>query len=127
MAEQRAKTANKANTRAKPSRGDSGRLKRAVDRNTEAAERIHRALAGFPLDMLEQLDRLERPVARVRKFQNRSIGATYDLVRGIEREVARLVHRPDAAKQPALRKARSVKHPKAATGGKVPKMPARAS
>ena len=126
MAE-RAKTGNKAKTRAKPRRGDSGRLKRVVDRNTEAAERIHRALAGFPLDVLEQLDRLERPVARVRKLQNRSIGATYDLVRGIEREVARLVRRPDAAKRRASRKARSVKHPKPATGGKVSEMPARAS
>ncbi len=128
MADQRAKTANKAKTRAKPKRGDSGRLKRVVDSNTEAAERVHRALAGFPLDVLEQLDRLERPVARVRKLQHRSIGATYDLVRGIEREVARLVRRrPDAAKQPAPRKARSVKHPKPATGGKVSEMPARAS
>ncbi len=53
MADQRAKTANKAKTRAKPRR-----LKRVVDRNTEAAERIHRALAGFPLDVLEQLDPL---------------------------------------------------------------------
>ncbi len=121
MADQRAKTGNKAKTR------DSGRLRRVVDRNTEAAERIHRALAGFPLDVLEQLDRLERPVARVRKLQNRSIGATYDLVRGIEREVARLVRRPDAAKQRASRKARTVKHPKPATGRKVSEMPARAS
>ncbi len=127
MADQRAKTANKAKTKAKPRRGDSGRLKRVVDRNTEAVERIHRARAGFPLDVLEQLDRLERPVARVRKLQNRSIGATYDLVRGIEREVARLVRRPDAAKLRAPRKARSVKHPKPATGGKVSEMPARAS
>ncbi len=125
MAE-RAKTANKAKTRAKPRRGDSGRLKRVVDRNTEAAERVHRALMGFPLDVLEQLDLLERPVARVRKLQNRSIGATYDLVRGIEREVAQLVRRPDAAKQPAPRKARSVK-PKPASGGKVSEMAARAS
>ncbi len=127
MADQRAKTANKARTRAKPRRGDSGRLKRVVDRNTQAAERIHRALAGFPLDVLEQLDRLERPVARVRKLQHQSIGATYDLVRGIEREVARLVRRPDAAKQRAPRKARSVKHPKPATGGKVSEMRAQAS
>ena len=123
MADQRAKTGDKAKTR----RGDSGRLKRVVDRNTRAAERVHRALAGFPLDVLEQLDLLERPVARVRKLQQRSIGATYDLVRGIEREVARLVRRPDGAKQRAPRKARSVKHPKPAVGGKLSEMAARAS
>ena len=127
MADQRAKTGTRARTRAKSNRGNSGRLKRVVDRNTQAAERVHRALAGFPLDVLEQLDRLERPVARVRKLQHRSIGATYDLVRGIEREVARLVRRPDAAKQPALRKARSVKHPKPTTGARVSEMAARSS
>ena len=123
MAGQGAKTGNKSKAR----HGDGGRLKRVVDRNTKAAERIHRALAGFPLDVLEQLDRLERPVARVRKLQHRSIGATYDLVRGIEREVARLVRRPDAAKQRAPRNARSVKHPKPASGAKVSERPARAS
>ncbi len=127
MAGQGAKTGNKSKARAKPRRGDGGRLKRVVDRNTKAAERIHRALAGFPLDVLEQLDRLERPVARVRKLQHRSIGATYDLVRGIEREVARLVRRPDAAEQRAPRKARSVKHPKPAVSGTVSEMAARAS
>ena len=127
MANQHAKAGSKAKTRAKPRRGDGGQLKRVVDRNTEVAERIHRALAGFPLDVLEQLDRLERPVARVRKLQHRSIGATYDLVRGIEREVARLFRRSDAAKQRALRKARSVSHPKPAVGAKVSEMAARAS
>jgi hypothetical protein len=66
-------------------------------------------------------------VARVRKLQHRSIGATYDLVRGIEREVARLVRRPDAAKQRASRKARSVKHPKPAVRGTASEMAARAS
>ncbi len=123
MADRRAKTRNKA----KPRRGNGGPLKRVVDRNTKAAERVHRALAGFPLDVLEQLDLLERPVARVRKLQHRSIDATYDLVRGIEREVARLVRRPDGTQQRAPRKARSVKHPKPSVVGRVSEMPARAS
>ena len=127
MADRRAKTRSKAKIRAKPRRGNGGRLQRVVDRNTKAAERVHRALAGFPLDVLEQLDLLERPVARVRKLQHRSIDATYDLVRGIEREVARLVRRPDAAEQRAPRKARSVKHPKPAVGGKLSEVAARAS
>lgn len=127
MADQTAKTGTGTKTRTKPRRRDGGRLKRVVDRNTDAAERIHRAVAGFPLDVLEQIDRLERPVARVRKLQDRSIGATYDLVRGIEREIAQLVRAPDAAKHRAPRKVRTVKHPKPATDGKPPEMPARAS
>jgi len=125
MAGQRAKTENEARTSAKPGRRDGGRLKRVVDRNTEAAERIHRAVAGFPLGVLEQLDRLAKPVARVRKLQDRSIGATYDLVRGIEREVAQLVRPPDAAKQRSARKARTVKHPRSEAGGEASEMPAR--
>jgi hypothetical protein len=127
MAGQRAKTANETKTGAKRRRSDGGRLKRVVDRNTEAAERIHRAVAGFPLDVLERLDRLERPVARVRKLQDRSIDATYELVRAIEREVAQLVRPAAVAKQRAPRKARTVKRRKPAPGEKVSEMPARAS
>jgi hypothetical protein len=127
MADRRAKTENETKTSAKPRRRDGGRLKRVVDRNTEAVERIHRAVAGFPLDVLEQIDGLAKPVARVRKLQDRSIGATYDLVRAIEREVAQLVRSRDAAKPRAPRKARSVKYPGPATGGEVSEMPARAS
>jgi hypothetical protein len=77
--------------------------------------------------VLEQLDLLERPVARVRKLQHRSIDATYDLVRGIEREVARLVRRSDPAKPRASKKARSVKHLRPAVGAKLSEMAARAS
>jgi hypothetical protein len=85
-------------------RGRQGRLVRVIDRNTAALERIHRAVAGFPLDVLERVDRLERPVARVRKLQDRSIGATYDLVRGIEQEVARLVRPRRSAKRRAAKR-----------------------
>ncbi len=99
MSNQHAKTADKTN----PRRRDGGRLKRTVDRNTEAVERIHRAVAGFPLDLLEQIDRLEKPVAHVRKLQDRSIRATYDLVRGIEREVAQLIRPRDTKKRRAPR------------------------
>ena len=54
MAGQRAKTGPRAKTRL----GNGGRLKRVVDRNTQAVERIHRSLAGFPLDLLERFERL---------------------------------------------------------------------
>jgi hypothetical protein len=127
MADQRARTGHKKESKAGPSRGDGGRLKRVVDRNTEAVERIHRALAGFPLDVLEQMDRFERPVARVRKLQDRSISATYDLVRGIEREVARMLRARAAKARRAPGKGRALKHPKPATGDEVSEMSARAS
>jgi len=125
MADQRAKTRDRTKSRAR--QRDGGPLKRVVDRNTQAVERIHRAIAAFPLDVLEQIDRLERPVARVRKLQDRSISATYDLVRGIEREVVQLVRLPDGAKRRSARKARSVRHPKAASVAKRSETAARAS
>jgi hypothetical protein len=127
MADRRAKTAGKTKSRAKASRGDGGALRRVVDRNTQAAERIHRAVAGFPLVVLEQIDGLERPVARVRKLQDRSISATYDLVRGIEREVARLVRPSAGAKQRASRKPRTVTPGDADTGRQKSETRARAS
>ena len=48
------------------------------------------AVASWPLDALERIRRLEKPVARVRKLQERSITATYEFVRGVNREVAQL-------------------------------------
>jgi hypothetical protein len=99
MTNRATKKAGASKARAKP-RQPKGRVKRVVDRNTEAIERIHRAVVGFPLDVLEQIERLERPVARVRKLQDRSITATYDLVRGIEREVGQLVRLPEQKKPP---------------------------
>jgi hypothetical protein len=79
---------------------------------TSAAEKIHRAVAALPLDVLERIERLERPVARVRRLQDQSITATYDMVRGINKEVA-LLMRADAAKQPKRRakKQQRTSHP----------------
>jgi hypothetical protein len=83
------------------------RLARAIERNTKAAERIHRAVAGFPLDVLEQIDRLRAPVGRLRKLQDRSITARYALVRGVEREVVRLARARSVARRRAARPKRA--------------------
>jgi hypothetical protein len=63
---------------------------RAVDRGATAAEEIHRSIACIPLDLLEKVDGLEEAVDGVRKLQDRSISAVYDLVRGINHEVGRV-------------------------------------
>lgn len=123
MADQHTKTGTRTKVRPK---GRRGRLVRVIDRNTEVVERIHRAVAGFPLDVLERVDRLERPVARVRKLQDRSIGATYDLVRGIEQEVARLVRPRRGARRRASKKA-THKHAKTASAVRTREKSARAS
>ena len=80
-----------------------------LERGTATAEEIHRAVAGFPLDLLAMVPALEKPVARVRKLQDKSIGATYNMVRGINRELELLARGPDATKK----KGRTARKPRA--------------
>jgi hypothetical protein len=82
-----------------------GSLTRAVDRGANAAEEIHRAIACIPLDLLEHVDGLGEAVDGVRKLQDRSITAVYELVRGINHDVERVAN--DLMQPP--RKARKVR------------------
>ncbi len=86
----------------------NGAKKRSLD---QTVERLHRAIAGLPLDALERIHRLEKPIARVRKLQDRSITATYKLVRGVNSEVVQLI-RETSSKTP--RRARARRQPKKA-------------
>jgi hypothetical protein len=81
------------------------RGKGLLERGTTTAEEIHRAVAGFPLDLLEMVPALEKPVARVRKLQDKSIAATYTMVRGINKELELLAGRTTA--KPKKRPART--------------------
>jgi hypothetical protein len=83
-----------------------------VARVTDAAEKIHRSVAGFPLDVLEQVDSLAKPVQRVRKLQDRSITATYEMVRGVQAEVKRLVRAERAERRRATKPKARRAHPK---------------
>jgi uncharacterized protein YbcC (UPF0753/DUF2309 family) len=82
----------------------------AVDNGAKTVEEIHKAVADLPLHMLERFDVLHQAVKDVRKVQDESIGAIYDLIRKVNHEVAKLadellasraVRRPS---QPKLRK-----------------------
>jgi hypothetical protein len=53
-------------------------------------EEIHKAIADLPLDVLERLDLFKETARNVRKIQDTSIGAIYDVIRKVDREVARL-------------------------------------
>ena len=64
----------------------------AVEQGVNAAEEIHRSIANFPLDMIERADVIGDVVCEVRRIQNKGIGAVYDLVRGINKEVNKLTH-----------------------------------
>lgn len=65
----------------------------AVARSTDAAERIHKSVARLPLDVLRRAELIGKAADDFQKLQDNSIGAVYDLVRGINNEVGRLAER----------------------------------
>ena len=65
-------------------------VQEAVDDGARTAEEIHKAIAELPLDVLERLDVFEQTVKNVKRIQDSSIGAVYDVIRRINREVAGL-------------------------------------
>jgi hypothetical protein len=62
-------------------------VQKEVDDGATTVEEIHKAIAGLPLDILERLDVFEQTVKDVRKVQDASIGAIYDLIRKVNDEV----------------------------------------
>ncbi len=92
--------------------GKNGKQRDIVERTSRTTERFHRAVAGLPLDLLERLDGLSGPIARVRKLQERSIAARYEMFRGVNREVAELLRDARAGDALKRRKTRAVPHVK---------------
>lgn len=74
-----------------------------VEQGANAAEEIHRSIANFPLDVIERADVVGDVLSEVRRIQNKGIGAVYDLVRGINKEVNKLTH--ELTDAPAPKKA----------------------
>ena len=90
------------------------RVRQALDEGADAAEEIHKKVVNFPLDVLERNSVLESTVKDIRRFQDQAIGAVYDLVRGINRDVAKLANDvlgspPPTARKPRARKRRAKK------------------
>lgn len=78
------------------------RVRQAVDDGAKTAEEIHKAIADLPLDVLQRLDLFKQTARDVKKVQDSSIGAVYDLVRRVNREAtqlaAELLERPPRAR-----------------------------
>jgi uncharacterized NAD-dependent epimerase/dehydratase family protein len=83
-------------------------VEQAIDNGADSVEGIHRSIASMPLDVLERLDLFKETVKDVRKVQDTSIGAIYELIHKVNREVGKLatemLQRP-AARRAAPRKA----------------------
>lgn len=59
----------------------------AIDKGAKTVEDVHKSIAALPLKILEQNDLLRGPAKEVRRVQDQTIGAVYDLIRDINREV----------------------------------------
>ncbi len=65
-------------------------VEEAVDQGATTVEEIHKAIADLPLRILEEVDILKKPVGEIRKVQDHSIRAVYDLIREINERVGEL-------------------------------------
>jgi hypothetical protein len=65
-------------------------VQQAVDEGADTAEEIHKAVADLPLEVLAKLDIFKETAKDVRRVQDASIGAIYDVVHRVNREVAKL-------------------------------------
>jgi hypothetical protein len=65
-------------------------IQEAIDRGATTAEEIHKSVANFALKVLEERPLLRRPAKEVRRVQDRSIGAVYDLMREVNAQVGNL-------------------------------------
>ena len=65
-------------------------VQQAIDDGADSVEEIHKSIATLPLDVLERLDLFKETVKDVRKVQDTSIGAIYDLIHKVNREVGKL-------------------------------------
>jgi hypothetical protein len=78
-------------------------VEQAIDDGADSVEKVHRSIANMPLDVLERLDLFKDTVKDVRKVQDTSIGAIYDLIHKVNREVGKLAN--EMIRRPAARKA----------------------
>jgi hypothetical protein len=62
----------------------------AIDRGATTVEDIHKSIADLPLKMLEESKLLREPAREVRRVQDRTIGAVYNLIREVNQQVGSL-------------------------------------
>lgn len=58
-----------------------------IDKGATTVEEIHKAIADLPLKFLEENDLLKEQAKKVRRVQDHTIGAIYDLIRDINEKV----------------------------------------
>jgi hypothetical protein len=84
----------------------------AIDKGATTVEEIHKSIADLPLKMLEESELLRGPAKEVRRVQDHTIGAIYDVIRGINKQVGTLASEllREAAKRRGARAEASATH-----------------
>jgi uncharacterized membrane protein len=67
----------------------SEQVEDVVNQGAASAEQIHRRVLDLPLTVLERVGLFERAASDLRKLQEASIGAVYDVVREVNHEVTK--------------------------------------
>lgn len=67
-----------------------GKVVATIDKGATTVEEIHKSIAGLPLRIMEENDLLRAPAKEIRRFQERAIGAIYDVVRDVNQKVGAL-------------------------------------
>lgn len=65
-------------------------VQEAVDKGASTAEEIHRSIADLPITVLENMGVAGETTQNVKKLQDTTIGAIYELVREINHQVTDL-------------------------------------
>jgi hypothetical protein len=65
-------------------------IEEAIEKGATTVEDVHKSIADLPLKMLERSELLRGPAKEVRRVQDHTIGAIYDLIRHINERVGAL-------------------------------------
>jgi hypothetical protein len=87
----------------------TGWIQNAIDQGATTVEEIHKSIAELPLKVLEGSEFLRGPAKQVRRLQDHTIGAVYDIIRGINERVGTLSSEL-LAERSKHRAARSAEH-----------------
>jgi hypothetical protein len=87
----KARPRTQARARHKPARSLADLVRQAIDDGADTVEEIHKEIAALPLDVLDRIDGFES-LPRLRRMQEESIGAVYDLIRRVNREITQLAN-----------------------------------
>ena len=84
----------------------------AIAKGATTVEGVHKSIADLPLKMLGESDLLRGPAREVKRVQDHTIGAIYDLIRDINKGVETLASEllTEAAKRGGTRAEASAKH-----------------